>query len=500
MAAGVAPLDAGLNTGPDSLSEGAELGAEVDTIVAMATAAGAGAIGIVRLSGPEALAFADRTFRPSRGGTIRDAKTFSLTHGHIVDTLTRETVDEVLLAVMRGPRSYTREDVVEAHCHGGAMAARTVLRLMVGLGARVAEPGEFTRRAFINGRIDLVQAESVCGIVAARSSGALRASVRQLQGGLSERVGAIRRDLIAELAGIEAGLDFSDEDVEEVDWLAIRETLEASRGRVAALLKTAYLGRALEQGVNTAIVGKPNAGKSSLLNALVMRERAIVSETPGTTRDTVEEEVEIGGIPICLVDTAGLRGDGDAVERMGVQRSLQALRQADLVLAVVDVSHPVCEDDLTELDSAGGGLFIIVGNKLDLADSDCEAMRALTRRAEAIAESRGGGADGREARVCSVSALTGEGIEDLRELIAEVVSGGGVHADEPMLAGERQRALVGEAAQRLDDALAAIAGGRGEELVCEDIRAAAAALGRITGEDLGGDLLDEIFGRFCLGK
>jgi tRNA modification GTPase len=497
---GPSPRDAESNTGLGRVSELSEAGAEGDTIAAIATAGGPGAIGIIRLSGPEALAVADRAFRPSRGGSIRTVKTFSLTHGHIVDPLTRETVDEVLLAVMRGPRSYTREDVVEAHCHGGALAARTVLRLMVQLGARLAEPGEFTRRAFINGRIDLTQAESVSSIVAARSSGALRASVRQLQGGLSERVRAVRGEIVVALASIEASLDFSDEDVEDVDWCSTRGVLELARGRLAVLLKTAFLGRALEEGISTAIVGKPNAGKSSLMNALVMRERAIVSETPGTTRDTVEDEVEIGGMPIRLVDTAGLRCGGDEVERMGVERSLQALQQADLVLVVVDMSGPVGEDELAVLGSVAGGLAIVVGNKLDLTGAGCREIGALTERVDAANRALGNGISERKTWVCAVSALTGEGIEGLRNLIEEAVSGEGVHPEEPILASERQRALVGQAAQRLDDALAAMAGGRGEELVCEDMRAAAEALGRITGEDVGVELLDEIFSRFCLGK
>jgi tRNA modification GTPase len=497
---GPSPRDAEQRDGPGSVSERSGAGVEGDTIAAIATASGAGAISIIRLSGPEALAVADRAFRPSRGGSIRTVKTFSLTHGHIVDPLTRETVDEVLLAFMRGPRSYTREDVVEVHCHGGAVAARTVLRLMVQLGARLAEPGEFTRRAFVNGRIDLAQAESVSGIVAARSSGAMRASVRQLQGGLSERVRAARGEIVVALASIEARLDFSDEDVGDVDWCATRGTMERARGRLAELLRTAFLGRALEEGVNTAIVGKPNAGKSSLMNALVMRERAIVSETPGTTRDTVEYEVEIGGIPIRLVDTAGLRLGGDEVERMGVQRSLQALQQADLVLVVVDMSRPVGEDELAVLGSAAGGLTIVVGNKLDLAGTGCEGIGALTERVKAVNKAMSNDIGERKTWVCAVSALTGEGIEGLRDLIEEVVSGEGVHSEEPILASERQRALVGQAAERLDDALAAMAGGRGEELVCEDVRAAAEALGRITGEDVGVELLDEIFSRFCLGK
>jgi tRNA modification GTPase len=493
--------DAELNAERGLRAEGPRVGDEADTIVAISTAIGAGAIGIVRLSGPEAITVADRAFRASRSGSSQMTKTFSLVHGHIVDPATHEAVDEVLLAVMRKPGSYTREDVVEVHCHGGSVAVRTVLRLMVDLGARLAEPGEFTRRAFVNGRLDLTQAESVAGIVAARSSGALRASVRQLRGGLSNRLHVVRGELLRALASIEAAVDFSDEDVEEVDWQGVQDALERARQRLAELLRTAFLGRALEEGVSTAIVGKPNVGKSSLLNALLMRDRAIVSDTPGTTRDTVEEEVEIGGISIRLIDTAGFRWDGDDVERLGVERSLSALEQADLVLAVVDVSKPVGQEELSALFSGGGGLHIVVGNKADLAAGGGQSMGDLAERVEAMCKSASAATAGeRKAWACAVSALTGEGVEELRDLIGEAVSGSGCQLEEPVLAGERQRALVGEAAMRLDDGLMGIALGRGEELVSEDIRAAAEALGRVTGEDVSVDLLDEIFGRFCLGK
>ena len=310
-----------------------------DTIVAVSTATGRGAIGIVRLSGPQALAIVAEAFRPAGLPRLPD-DSHVIHYGRIVDPADGETIDEVLVGVMRAPRTYTREDVVEVNCHGGPVAQRAVLRLLVRLGARLAEPGEFTRRAFLNGRIDLAQAESVASIVAARSSGALRASLRQLEGGLSERLRVVRRELLGQLASIEATVDFSDEDVDELDWARVGEGLSAASADLVRLLDTAFLGRVLEQGVRTAIVGKPNVGKSSLLNALLMRERAIVSDVPGTTRDTVEELMEIGGIPIHLVDTAGMRSGGDHVEQLGVQRSLQAMELADLVLAVIDLTQP----------------------------------------------------------------------------------------------------------------------------------------------------------------
>jgi tRNA modification GTPase len=490
------PLDMGTTHSTRSESGGpAPLWGE-DTIVAVSTATGAGAIGIVRMSGPAAVSIAASVFRPGRAAAIGPSDTNRLVYGHVFDPRDGQDVDEVLLAIMRGPHSYTREDIVEVHCHGGVAAQRAVLRLLVHSGARPAEPGEFTRRAFLNGRIDLAQAESVAAIVAARSSGALRASLRQLEGGLSDRLRTVRRSLLGLLAQIEATVDFSDQDVDPLDWDLLGDGLLTVRADLDRLLRTAFVGRALEQGVRTAIVGKPNVGKSSLLNALLMRERAIVSDIPGTTRDTVEELMEIGGIPIHLVDTAGIRSGGDHIERLGVERSVRAMEQADLVLAVVDISRSWDNADRGLVHGLDQARSIVVCNKNDLVEDG-------ERRAEALGAYL---VDGRQQeavpwKVCSVSAVSGEGLDVLRGLIQRVISGGeGLHLEEPVLASERQRALVGDAFDRTQAAFDATSSGRDEELICEDIRGAVQALGRITGEDLTQDLLDEIFSRFCLGK
>lgn len=466
-----------------------------DTIVALSTGTGIGAIGIVRMSGPEAVAIAGAVFRAGRGTALRPQETHKLLYGHVVDPRDGQDVDEVLLAVMRAPHSYTREDVVEVHCHGGVAAQRAVLRLLVHLGARPAEPGEFTKRAFLNGRIDLAQAESVAAIVSARSSGALRASVRQLEGGLSERLRTVRRVLVGLLAQIEATVDFSDEDLDVLDWGGLGDGLLTVRTDLDALLRTAFVGRALEQGLRTAIVGRPNVGKSSLLNALLMRERAIVSDIPGTTRDTVEELMEIGGIPIHFVDTAGMRVGGDHIEQLGVARSVRAMEQADLVLAVLDTSVPWGDEDREFIQGLDPIRSIVVCNKIDLVADPAERTVAL---AGLLAD---GSVSRPEWRICAVSAVTGEGLDDLRIAIETVVSGGeGLHLEEPVLASERQRGLVGEAFSRTASALATATLESHEELICEDIREAISALGRITGEDLTQDLLDEIFSRFCIGK
>ena len=484
-----------------------------DTIVAISTATGRGAIGIVRLSGPQALEIVRAVFRPAGLPRLPD-DTHVIHYGHIVDEAGGATLDEVLVGVMRAPRSYTREDVVEINCHGGPVAQRAVIRLLLERGGRMAEPGEFTRRAFLNGRIDLAQAESVASIVAARSTGALRASLRLLEGGLSERLQTARRELLGQLASIEATVDFADEDVEEVDWLSVSEGLTGVGGQLARLLDTAFLGRVLEQGVRTAIVGRPNVGKSSLLNALLMRERAIVSDIPGTTRDTVEELMEIGGIPIHLVDTAGMRIGGDHVEQLGVQRSLRAMEHADLVLAVFDLAGVWDEADEALIGRLDPQRTIVVGSKLDLVGAGCEQdlldrLRSISgdsgpQSSACVPGIRGAadsGADTHGWLFCPVSVVTGEGLERLRQAIQNLVtSDRGVHLEEPVLATERQRGLVAEALEATGSAVEGIAHARGEELICEDIRAAVQALGRITGEELTPDLIDEIFSRFCLGK
>lgn len=494
--------------------------AEQETIVALSTPAGVGAIGIVRMSGPRAAAFGSAIFRPATGVDLGSGEAGRLRYGHAVDPETSVVLDEVLAVVLRAPATYTREEVVEVQCHGGPAAQRGVLQALIRLGARPAEPGEFTKRAYLNGRIDLAQAESVAAIVKARSASALRASVRQLSGGLSARIVAIRAMLVGALAQLEAGIDFSEEDLDELDRDGVLDQLRLASGEIEDLLRTALLGRALEQGVRTAIIGRPNVGKSSLLNALLMRERAIVSEIPGTTRDTVEDLVEIAGIPLHLVDTAGLRASDDVVERLGIERSRKASRDADLVLAVFDMSSPPGPEDCEVLTGVDPDRAIIVANKIDLADRGEDqapnrgidpdtdhgerpdtdpALERARLSLSPLLEATGMSSD--RWRVRAVSALTGQGLESLRETIELTVVGDhGVELDEPMLATERQRMLVEESFAALNSACEGLASTKPEELIAEDVRSAARSLGRITGEELVPDLIDEIFRRFCIGK
>jgi tRNA modification GTPase len=478
-------------------------GQDLETIVAISTAVGIGAIGIVRLSGALAVSLGDAVVRPAAGGSLGGTEPGRLRYGHVVDPETGVIVDEVLAVIMRSPATYTREDIVEIHCHGGPAAQRAVLRLLIRLGARPAEPGEFTRRAFLHGRIDLTQAESVAAIVQARTTSALRASVHQLSGGLSERLADVRRGLVGCLAQLEAGIDFTEEDLEQLDRGALAGNLESARDQIRALLDTAFLGRALESGVRTAIVGRPNVGKSSLLNALLMRERAIVSDVPGTTRDTVEGLVEVAGIPLHLVDTAGLRSSDDHVERLGIERSRAAIREADLVLAIFDVSAPPEGEDLEMLADLDPARTIVIGNKRDkVEDPPVSEEEWALFVGTALGGPWGGDTSDRGSwHVQAVSALSGAGMDPLRELIESVIVGdGGIDLDEPMLATERQRNLTEEAEGAAEAALDTLAAGASEELVAEDVRTAIRALGLITGEELVPDLIDEIFRRFCIGK
>jgi tRNA modification GTPase len=465
---------------------------ETDTIVAVSTASGAGAIGIVRLSGPEAYELGSRIFRPiSAAGTdvtaAESRASHRLRYGHAVDPQEGRVLDEVLVAFMRGPATYTREDVVEVHCHGGAAAQRAVLQALVRLGARPAEPGEFTKRAFLHGRLDLTQAESVAALVRARSASALRAAVNQLQGGLGEQLRELRAALVAVLAEIEVAIDFSEEDAEDLDRRRADARLARVEEALDSLLATAFLGRALEQGVRTAIAGRPNVGKSSLLNALLSRERAIVSEIPGTTRDTVEELTEVEGIPLHLVDTAGIREGGDPVERLGIERSRLAVETADLTLLVVDSTQGLLAEDRDLLADLDPARTIVVANKRDLVHAeDVVALEALLQPRWAVV---------------ALSARTGEGMGHLHSAITRLLVGEKeLQLEEPLLANERQRRLVEEAREAVAAARRGIQLLQPEELVCEDLRAGVGALGRVTGEELVPDLLDQIFSRFCIGK
>ncbi len=455
-----------------------------DTIAAISTPLGRGGIAIVRLSGPGASAVVEGVFRPSRADrALSFLPTHTLAYGHIVEG--GEVLDEVLVTVMRAPGTYTRQDVVEINCHGGAVAARRVLEAVLRAGARLAEPGEFTRRAFVLGRIDLAQAEAVADLVSARTEAAAAAAVSQLAGHLSERVTRLRADLIDLLAHVEAAIDFSAEGLELLSEPDLAARLESLAADLEFLLARSRAGAVLREGLRVTILGRPNVGKSSLMNALLGHNRVIVTDTPGTTRDVVEETIDVRGIPVLLADTAGLREvDGEA-ERLGVEMALRRAAGSDLVLLVVDSAEPLQGDDHVLLDQADAARTLVVMNKVDLPQAVLRDDLADSLRDEAVA----------------LSAKTGAGLEDLEAAIeAWVWQGNRASGEEVLVTNVRHRQALDEARASVCTAWQALQVGFSEEFIAHHLHAARRALGLIVGETTPEDIIDAIFARFCLGK
>ncbi len=452
-----------------------------DTIAAISTPPGEGGVGIVRLSGPDAFRIAAEVFVSSSGADLLSAKRQRVFHGHVVDEA-GQPIDEVLAHRMRAPHSYTAEDVVEINAHGGAAPLRAVLDAVLRRGARLARPGEFTRRAFENGRIDLAQAEAVIDLVRARTDAALRAANAVAGGALSREMHALRETLAGALARVEAAVDFPEDDLPELVDDALFAGLGTARAQMGRLLDTARAGRLYREGAAVAIVGRPNVGKSSLFNALLRDTRAIVSPLPGTTRDRIEEDASIGGVPLRLVDTAGLRDTADVIEQAGVDLARAALREADAVLFVVDASLPMTGEDLQLVEELGGATVpvIVARNKSDLAGS------------HPCAEPEG------FAETCLVSAVTSAGLDMLEAALGRALLGAAIGGETPMISRMHQADSLRRAAHCVDRAL----GCRdvSPELLAFELREALAALGEITGETTPEDLLDIIFGQFCIGK
>lgn len=463
-----------------------------DTISAIATPLGEGGIGIVRISGPDADRIAGAIFRQGKQARPVDVAALPshyLHYGYVVEPKTERIVDEVLLARMAAPRSYTREDVVEISCHGGPLVVREVLRLTLEAGARHAEPGEFTLRAFLNGRIDLSQAEAVMGIVSARTSESLEMAVEELRGRLTNRLGPAREALIESLAYLDASADFPEDEVPPLD---LDEALRRADEALAEVVASARLGLLYREGIQIAIVGRPNVGKSSLMNSLLRTERAIVTDIAGTTRDVITESITLQGIPATLLDTAGIAETEDVIEQMGIDRSRRALDSAGLAIFVLDGSVPPTPDDehVAELlhrrfdgDSRDG--LVIVLNKRDLPTRhNHEAIRALLP----------------EPPVVEVSTRTGEGLEALEATLYErLVARAGEAAAPAMVTVRQQRALV-RALESVRQARQALDAGIPHDLLAVDVRDALYAVGEITGEQVSETILDEIFARFCIGK
>jgi tRNA modification GTPase len=458
-----------------------------DTIAAIATPLGEGGLAVVRLSGPQAFAIAGKSFLPVGKNSLKPsaAATHTIQFGKIVRQ--GRSVDEVLLAVLRAPRTFTREDTVEITCHGGLLPAKLVLDTLLENGARLAEPGEFTRRAFLNGRIDLAQAEAVADLIHSRTELALAAANEQLAGKLSQRINALRDEMMKTLAHVEAHIDFPDEDISPDTKEQLLQRLEHGIAFMDELLRTANEGQILRRGIRAAIVGRPNAGKSSLLNQLLGHDRAIVSPIPGTTRDTIEETANIRGLPVVFIDTAGLREAGDEIEQEGVRRSHESLARSEFILHVLDASEPLTPADEKYLAGFANKKRILVVNKTDLPR---KLEFRVTRHPSLVTPP-----------TVEVCCLSGQGIEALKDAIKELVWSGEIRAEmlQVMINSRHQDALTRAraATQRTLDVLRA---GETLELAAGELRIAVNAIGEIVGKTATEDLLDSIFSQFCIGK
>ena len=452
-----------------------------DTIAAVSTPVGEGGIGIIRVSGPDAERIASTIFRRNRDGGFSSHRFY---YGSIVDPEGGALLDEAMAVVMKSPNSYTREDVLELQCHGGYLLVQTVLALVLRLGVRLAEPGEFTKRAFLNGRIDLVQAEAVIDVIRSKTDAALALSQHQREGALSLKLSAVRDTMTHALALVEAHIDFPDEDIDVPALDEIRRLVELAKGEADGLLSGFNEGRVLRDGVAVLIAGKPNVGKSSLLNTLLQEKRAIVTSLPGTTRDIIEEVINMGGLPVKLLDTAGVRRSDDLVEQEGIRRTLEQIPRADLVLFMVDSSRPFDEDDRMIRDAVSSSRVILVRNKADLPDI--------------IDMPDGAFYSGQ----VSISTLTGSGIDRLRGMIRDAfLHGEAVDSREYVaLSQSRHRDVLIRVRRQLDDFLAHLQSGVELPLLSCDLRDALDSLGEVTGETTPDDVLDLIFSRFCIGK
>ncbi|NIK71478.1 MULTISPECIES: tRNA uridine-5-carboxymethylaminomethyl(34) synthesis GTPase MnmE [unclassified Paenibacillus] len=456
-----------------------------DTIAAISTAVGEGGIAIIRVSGPDAIEGTARIFRSRTD--LRDAATHTVHYGHIIDPKNGEQVEEVIVTVMRGPRSFTAEDVVEINAHGGVVAVKKVLdQVLLQEGMRLAEPGEFTKRAFLNGRIDLMQAEAVIDLIRSKSDRAFSVARKQAEGTLSKRIKALRQTVIELLAHIEVNIDYPEHDVEDLTSAYIREQSGSALEEIGRLLKTANEGKILREGIMTAIVGRPNVGKSSLLNMLAQENKAIVTDIPGTTRDVIEEYVTLNHIPLRLLDTAGIRETSDVVERIGVERSHNALEEADLILFVLNNNEPIHEDDRALLEKVKDRQLILIINKSDL-ESKLEMAEI-----EALID---------EERIVRMSVREEEGLDRLEKAISKLFFEGQLDSgDLTYVSNVRHISLLKRAQQSLTDAIDASNAGIPIDLIQIDVRSAWESLGEILGDEVGDSLIDQIFSQFCLGK
>lgn len=457
---------------------------EFDTIAAISTPPGEGAISIVRLSGDDALEIAQKVFKTSKD--FMTVPTHTIHYGHIKDPKNDKVIDEVMVSVMREPRTFTRENVVEINCHGGIVVTNQVLQLLLRQGARLAEPGEFTKRAFLNGRVDLSQAEAVMDIIRAKTDKAMHVALTQLDGNLSTLIQSLRQEILETLAQVEVNIDYPEyDDVEEMTAKLLLEKSETVKQQIHHLLKTAKQGKILREGLSTAIIGRPNVGKSSLLNYLLKEDKAIVTDIAGTTRDVIEEYVNVRGVPLKLVDTAGIRETEDIVEKIGVERSRKALAEADLILLVLNQSEPLTEADKDLLKVTEGMKRIILLNKTDLV-----SQLDLSELEDLVTE-----------EVFAISVHKSQGMEHLEQKIADLFfDGGTVEKDATYVSNNRHIALLEQAELALEEVVTGIESGMPVDLVQIDMTRCWDLLGEVIGDSVQDELITQLFSQFCLGK
>ncbi len=459
---------------------------DIMTIAAISTAVGEAGIGIVRISGKSALNIGNAIFNGSKVEKLSDDYNRKLVYGHIVDRKNNQIIDEVLISYMKGPHTYTREDMVEVYCHGGIISVKKVLELILANGARLAEPGEFTKRAFLNGRLDLSQAEAIIDMIRAKTDKSFEASLDQLEGSLSRKIKEIRDILLGMIAHVEVSIDFPDEDIEEITYEDLEEDGKRVKEEIEKLLSTADRGKILRDGLNTVILGKPNVGKSSLLNAVLRENRAIVTDIPGTTRDIIEEYVNIDGIPLKIVDTAGIRNTDDLVEKIGVNKAKETVENADLIIAVFDASRELSDEDYEIIKLIKNKKSIILLNKTDLPTKyDKVYLSSLL--------------DGKE--VITTSITSGIGVELLENNIKNMFYSGKVEVfSDTVVTNVRHKNQLVKALENISQAIEDIKRNVPIDCIEVDLRNCWENLGEISGDTIGEDILDKIFSEFCIGK
>lgn len=460
----------------------------METIAAISTAIGNGGIGIIRMSGKETFSILKKIFRNRKNEElqIETIKGYTIQYGFIIDTNTGETIDEVLVSFFKNPKSYTKEDMCEINSHGGMIVEKQILEACLQNGAILAEPGEFTKRAFLNGRIDLSQAESIMDLINSKTEKEAKASIHQLEGDLSKKLKEIRHNLLDVMADIEASIDYPEYDIEEVTNQKVLDILENTKKKLVTLKESFRSGKILKEGIKTAIIGRPNVGKSSLLNRILKEERAIVSEIEGTTRDTIEEFITIKGIPLKIIDTAGIRNTSDTIEKIGVKKALNIAEEAELILAIIDNTKELEKEDLEILQLIKDKNAIILLNKIDIGDRHLENAEELQNTNKAVVK---------------ISAKEGNGVEQLYQEIEEMFQIKELNTgEETIITNIRHKNQIELAIQYLEEAKKGVENNLPIDMIAISIKQTLEELGKITGDNVPEDIINEIFSKFCLGK